>query len=264
MAEQKIVRSVGVPPASNLPQDVRKVQLLLRNVRPPLFMPVLPSGSMDRNTLSAITEYQRRFMKKPDGRIDPEGTTLMRLNWEPVVDQDINTAKQWLNIVIIRLHRSGDTDMKGKLKNVFHIDFDARNEATHLQALFSKYQSLLLSFTQYVPRDLHPKANLFMAWVVKNDPTGTIHFPRNYFDRSVDSRVERLIHERAHTIFNIDHSGMAGAGEVSFAQHPDDDNGFTYQQSMANAYCFGWFAAALQPGYRREAEDIITVPSAGR
>ncbi len=53
----------------------------------------------------------------------------MRLNWEPVVDQDFNTAKQWLNIVKSRLHRLSDSDMKRKLKYVFHIECDAPNDA---------------------------------------------------------------------------------------------------------------------------------------
>ena len=155
MAESKIIKSVGAPPASNLPQDVRTVQKLFQNVRPLLFVPVPLTGSMDNNTRSAISEYQKRFMAKPDGRIDPDGATLMRLNWEPLVDQDFNAAKQWLNIVIRRLGTFGDSDMKQKLKNVFHIEFDAPNDRPNLQTLLKNYQILLQSFSQYIPRQFH-------------------------------------------------------------------------------------------------------------
>ena len=224
-------------------------------------MPVSVTGKVDKNTLSAITEYQRRFMPKPDGRIDPQGATLMRLNFESVVDKDFDTARQWLNVVITRLGMSSDSDMKRKLKNVFHIDLNNPNDAPHLQTLLSKYHVLLQSFGRHIPRQFHPERSLFQAWVVKNDPTGTMHFPRNHFDKGLDTRVEKVIHEQSHTVFNIDHSGMAGAGEADFAHSPGDDNELTFQQALSNAYCYGWLATALQPGYKPEAEDVITVPS---
>ncbi len=219
---------------------------------------------MDSNTRSAITEYQRRFMTKPDGRIDPDGVTLMRLNWEPVVDQDFNTAKQWLNVVIRRFGTANDTDMKNKLRNVFHIEFDSAADAPNLKTLLGNYKTLLQSFNQFTRRQYHPEKGLLQAWVIKNDPSGTMHFPRNHFNSTVARRIETVIHERSHTVFNIDHSGMAGAGEIHFGRNPDDDNGLTFQQAIANAYCYGWLAAALQPGYRREVEDIISVPSPRR
>ena len=264
MTEVKIVKSVGASPAGNLPQDVRAIQSLLRSVRPPLFVSVTVTGSMDSNTRSAISEYQKRFMTKPDGRIDRDGVTLMRMNWEPVVDQDFNTAKQWLNVVIRRLGTANDADMKRKLKNVFHIEFDSSNDASNLNILLSRYKTLLQSFNQFIRRQYHPERGLLQAWVIKNDPTGTMHFPRNHFSSKVARRVETVIHERSHTVFNIDHSGMAGAGEIKFGNNPDDDNGLTFQQAIANAYCYGWLSAALQPGYRREAEDVISVPSPRR
>jgi hypothetical protein len=40
---------------------------------------------------------------------------------------------------------------------------------------------------------------------------------------------------------------------------PDDDNGFTYEQAIRNAYCYGWLAAALQPGYvPPDGGEVIT------
>jgi hypothetical protein len=264
MVESRISRSVGAPPAPNLPSDVRAVQSLLRSVQPPLLVSVSITGTMDSNTLGAITEYQRRFMTRPDGRIDPNGVTLMRMNWEPVVDQDFGTAKQWLNVVVGRLGNVNDTDMKRKVRNVFHIEFDSPADASKLKTLVFNYRRLLQSFLQYIPRRYYPKGNIFQAWVVKNDQTGTMHFPRNYFNSRLERRIETIIHERSHTIFNINHSGMAGAGAVDFGHNPDDDNGLTFEEAIANAYCYGWLAAALQPGYLREAEDVISVPSPRR
>ncbi len=126
------------------------------------------------------------------------------------------------------------------------------------------YQILLQSFNQYIRRQFHPQKGLFQAWVVKNDSTGTMHFPRNHFNSKVGSRIETVIHERSHTIFNIDHNGMSGAGEINFGHNPDDDNLLTFQQAISNAYCYGWLATALQPGYRREAEDFISAPTQRR
>jgi hypothetical protein len=53
---------------------------------------------------------------------------------------------------------------------------------------------------------------------------------------------------------------MPPSGAVDFGKAADDDNGFTYQQSLNNAYCFGWLAAAAQPGYVPDSGGaVITV-----
>jgi hypothetical protein len=125
MAEINITGSVGAKPARNLPTDVQNIQSLLKSVNPPLSKTVIPTGQIDKGTLDAILEYQSRFTKKPDGRVDPNGPTLMRLNWEPTVDKDFETAIKWLDVVNRRLVSTGDADMKLKVKNVFHIEFEA-------------------------------------------------------------------------------------------------------------------------------------------
>ncbi|MEZ0242110.1 MAG: hypothetical protein ACAH11_01960 [Sphingomonas sp.] len=74
--------SVGLE-GGNREADVTAVQQLLNNVVGALGLPALEvSGKADAATIVAITEYQRRVLKrpKPDGRVDPNGGTLKALN----------------------------------------------------------------------------------------------------------------------------------------------------------------------------------------
>lgn len=72
-----IAKSVGVQ-GSNLPPDVGIIQSLLNAAG------ATPRLAVDQRvgprTIAAIQAYQAKFMKNPDGRIDPDGTTLKRLN----------------------------------------------------------------------------------------------------------------------------------------------------------------------------------------
>jgi peptidoglycan hydrolase-like protein with peptidoglycan-binding domain len=58
--------------------DVKKIQKLLNkaDTKPKL----VPDGSVGTKTIRAIERFQSSFMKKPDGRIDPGGNSLRRLN----------------------------------------------------------------------------------------------------------------------------------------------------------------------------------------
>ncbi len=62
----------------NQKPDTRKVQRLLNAVFPT--RPVSVSGVCDAATVRRIEAFQRRFMANPDGRVDPGGRTLRRLN----------------------------------------------------------------------------------------------------------------------------------------------------------------------------------------
>jgi hypothetical protein len=57
---------------------------------------------------------------------------------------------------------------------------------------------------------------------------------------------------------------MVGAGQVDFGTAPDDDNGFSYEQAVRNAYCYGWLAAALQPNYAPPARGELITAKPGR
>lgn len=106
MAEISISAAVGASPSPNRATDVKVVQTLLGRVTPPLSARVNVSGTMDHQTLSAIREFQLRFMKNPDARIDPDGRTLWHLidgfvtryincdsQQRKVLDRDIIEAK---------------------------------------------------------------------------------------------------------------------------------------------------------------------------
>lgn len=73
-----ITRSVGRGGSAKRGSDVRKIQELLNkaDAKPKL----VPDGSIGTKTIRAIEQFQSGFMKKPDGRIDPRGNSLRRLN----------------------------------------------------------------------------------------------------------------------------------------------------------------------------------------
>ena len=272
MTEIPISASVGAPPAPNKPDDVRIVQRLLAQVKPPVSVSVSETGTVDKNTLSAIREFQARFMSFPDSRVDPDGRTIWHLNdgfvsnyincksgQRRTLDRDIITAQKWLDQVIRRLGVPDD-DAKQKLKNVFHIEAGSQWFALRVFLLQLGYRKLRQSLDEEFPLQCEAKPSLFGAWVLLSDASGTMHFPPNHFSNSPDERTTRIIHERSHTIFQIEHEGMTGGGSVDFGVAPDDDNGLTYEQAIRNAYCYGWLARALQPGYVRADEgEVITV-----
>lgn len=277
MTELTITASVGSAPAPNRPDDVRTVQSLLQGVQPPLPHHVSVNGIFDSATRLAIREFQTRFMSNPDGRVDPDGRTLYHLNngfaaeyhhcnarQRRIIDRDFINAQIWLDVVNRRLGNIHDADMRRKVRNVFHINLDniAADpfEALRFLTLRQRFLTLRSSLDQAFPLQCESGSSLFAAWVDLNDPSGTMHFPSGHFAQSTEQRTETIIHERSHTVFNISHDGMTGAGQLDFGQNPDDDNGFTHQQAMGNAYCFGWLATCLQPGYVPPANDVIVVP----
>ena len=60
----------------NLPDDVRLVQTLLRDQG---VDPGPIDGVIGRKTIAAIREFQRAFMRRADGRVDPNGRTFREL-----------------------------------------------------------------------------------------------------------------------------------------------------------------------------------------
>jgi hypothetical protein len=233
------------------------------------------TGSVDDVTIRAIREFQTRFMAKPDGRVDPDGRTLWHLNdgfasayigcsplQRKLLDRDIINAQKWLDTVIRLLEATPmDADTKTKVQNVFHINVEDRSERPRLITLQQRYRRLRESLDERFPLKCERGSSLFAAWVVQGDATGTMHFPSTHFVADAESRIETIIHERAHTVFSISHAGMSGAGELNFGRAPDDDNGFSHSDAMANAYCYGWLARSLQPGYvRPETGMEIIVP----
>jgi hypothetical protein len=271
MADANITATVGAQPAANIQGDVRTVQNLLARVTPPLSVKVHETGAMDANTLRAIREFQLRFMTHPDSRVDPSGRTIWHLAegfvakyihcdsaQKRTLDRDLITAQIWLDRVNGRLGTLND-DAKAKIKNIFHIDATDQTQPLRLPLLRLSFVKLRASFNDNFPLSCEPRPSLNGAWVDLKDPTGTMHFPVNHFQSPPPERVTRLIHERSHTVFQIGHGGMPAGGALNLGQAADDDNGFTYEQAAANAYCYGWLAAALQPDYRPVTEDTVII-----
>lgn len=271
MENESIAAQVGAPPSRNVRADVKTVQKLLAKVTPPLSIRVQETGTVDDSTLRAIREFQSRFMNVPDSRVDPGGRTLWHLNegfvakyihcdsgQRKTLDRDLINAQFWLNTVSARLN-SMDDDAKTKVENVFHIGTADPLRAIRLPLLRLAYIKLRASLNESFPLQCELKPSLYGAWVDLNDATGTMHFPPNHFVAPDSDRIERLIHERSHTVFQIEHAGMVGGGQLNLGQAPDDDNGFTYDQAVRNAYCYGWLAAALQPRYSATWQgEVIT------
>lgn len=272
MAELTISAAVGTTPAANNSDDVRTVQQLLRGVQPPLSAAVTVTGSIDPTTIQAIREFQRRFMSNPDGRVDPDGRTLYHLNnggatnfvgcsatQRRTIDRNFIEAQKWLDLVLRELARPSDAETKRKVRNIFHVDLDNPTHGSRRTTLQQNFRRVRQGFDSPFPVECTRENSLFAAYVDLSDPTGTMFFPGGHFTQSLYQQIETVVHERTHTVLNISHAGMSGAGSIDFGTAPDDDNGFTYDEAIANAYCYGWLAHALQPGYVRPAEEVIVV-----
>lgn len=77
-----IAGSVGQGGRNSL-HDVRSVQQLLNKwIEPPIMVTGACSGAADDRTVRAIRDFQSDFLSSPDGRVDPGGTTIRKLNLE--------------------------------------------------------------------------------------------------------------------------------------------------------------------------------------
>lgn len=275
MAERTLNGSVGASPAANHPDDVRTVQELLGGVDPPLSIRVAVTGTADGNTVAAIREFQRRYMANPDGRVDPDGRSLMHLNdgfspsyigCSPLnrvrIDRSMIEAQKWLDLANRRLGTPSDTDMREKVRNIFHVDPSNPDDSGNFFRLRTKFRRLRASFDERFPFQCEPIArNIFRAYVDMADPDGTMHFNPAFFHADLESCIATVIHERAHTVLRADHGGMTGAGEVDFGHNPDDHNHFDndFEQAINNAYAYEWLATSLQPTYQRQdLGEVIT------
>ncbi len=73
----RIMDSVGRG-GKNGKRDTRKIQKALNEVY--TVWQLVVDGDCGAKTIRRIERFQRRFMRKPDGRIDPGGRTLKKLN----------------------------------------------------------------------------------------------------------------------------------------------------------------------------------------
>jgi hypothetical protein len=123
----------------NFENDVKVVQYLL-NSHIRLIQPVTEldvNGNVSLRMIRAITEYQRRVvgLRAPDGRVDPGGRTLARLNGEPEDDSDsepqfhyptgpqeplIDIARPYLGAREARNNRMGNDP---RMREIFESDW---------------------------------------------------------------------------------------------------------------------------------------------
>lgn len=73
----QIQDSVGAG-GNNGKADTRKIQKLLNAIFPSQLLEV--DGDCGTKTVNKIKRFQRRYMNNPDGRVDPGGRTLRKLN----------------------------------------------------------------------------------------------------------------------------------------------------------------------------------------
>lgn len=87
--------------ARNEPNDIVKVKRLLIAAGYPLTV----SDRMDDDTITAIENYQSAFLSNPDGRVDPGGTTLRRLN------NAVNPDRQIFRLIVHHTAGPKDSDV---------------------------------------------------------------------------------------------------------------------------------------------------------
>jgi hypothetical protein len=75
----------------NLPDDVKKVQELLNDLHPSADVEV--NGVCDDTMIQVIRKFQATFMSEIDGRVDPNGRTLRRLDLISQLDQTVRKYK---------------------------------------------------------------------------------------------------------------------------------------------------------------------------
>jgi hypothetical protein len=261
MAELTISAAVGAPPSPNRPDDVRTIQGLLQKVAPPLAAKINVTGKIDPVTSQAIVEFQKRFMQQPDGRVDPDGRTLMHLNDGFVsnypgcdaaqrrkIDDDIILARRWLDTVNRRLVAANDADLETKVRDVFSIDPANRNHSGYLATLRGNYTKLRSSMDQKLTFKCEKIRSVNAAWVDPRQPT-FVFLAINHFAVAGIKRVAKLIHERSHIVLNTHHSGMAPGGEINFGEAPHETKGFKISDALDNAYCYEYLAISLQVDY---------------
>jgi predicted chitinase len=116
---------------SNVRDDVESVQQLLNLCsaagRVALPEPLKTDGAFGQKTLDAIMAFQRSAMGQsaPDGRVDPNGTTLLSL-CESLPEA---LAPPWLSLLYLRAKDSDVVDFSPRLKKIManrHIDTPLR------------------------------------------------------------------------------------------------------------------------------------------
>lgn len=132
----QIHASVGRKGA-NHKQDTRKIQRLLNAIYPATLLFV--DGLCGRKTIRRIERFQRRRVRNPDGRVDPGGRTLERLNQSaPGLQSDWSgDSSKWSQA---RKLESLNPRMSRKVKNII----DALNAQGFKPKIFYAWRSVVV------------------------------------------------------------------------------------------------------------------------
>lgn len=110
----EIIGSVGRD-GDNRKGDTRKIQRLLNLIFPAHLL--LVDGLCGAKTIRRIERMQRRFMRKPDGRVDPGGRTLKRM-----IAAAPSASRDW----------SGDSSRWSQEKKLASLDSRLRSRVQRL------------------------------------------------------------------------------------------------------------------------------------
>ena len=282
---RSILSSVGAG-GVNRKDDSITIQELLNKVPQSEGGPI-PALNVDglpwQKTIAAIKNFQRKQLRvsMPDGRVDPNGPTLAKLNQfdgppkppgqqdfpgcstqqSATIRSDLARAKQMLDVTLNRLRTTTikpegvELDTKQKVKRIFHIDMlstinpNTITEAFNYTDLLTKFATLRASLDKPFPIKCEA-TGLFGAWVSPNVNDETVHFtPLHFQQGDPDQRAVEIIHERAHTVLNLPGNPHPGIDAIIIGMAPDDDIGLSQGDAIRNAYCYEWLALSLQSNY---------------
>jgi putative chitinase len=144
-----ILQPVGRDGGSN-PDDIKTVQILLNlNFRRRSGMPLLSEdGVLGPRTIAAIENFQRRVvgMKKPDGRVDPDGLTLRKLREGMAT---VFTQRHLRGIMIHATVRNGAKYFRGLKQKMPENGLDKALRQAHFLAQIA-HESAELRFSEEI------------------------------------------------------------------------------------------------------------------
>ncbi|MGD8349555.1 MAG: M15 family metallopeptidase [Gammaproteobacteria bacterium] len=161
----EITASVGRGGVNRKP-DTRRIQGALNEVYPAYELEV--DGICGPNTVRRIERFQRGFMRRPDGRIDPGGRSLARLNTAvPSLQEDWQgDSSKWSQE---RKLASLDPGFRGKVSTVLgrletdgfqpRIYYGWRSVAVQRELVRKGHSKVSFSFHNAQYRDGRPRAH---------------------------------------------------------------------------------------------------------
>jgi len=143
-----ITKAVGRGVTNLSKSEVSDVQSLLNQHRKPwLFRPIRENGVVEEETIAAIEEFQRRVVKmyKPNGRVDPVGTTLRMLCEEP-----INIQLSSLGVsdgIAEAISKDVGLDIAGGISTISTAKYFSHKDAGRVNLTYLKKKAVKMNIT---------------------------------------------------------------------------------------------------------------------